>query len=124
MNQYVERVNHDLSPGPGPNDEIFFKGRKFPDGTSRFIKLYLGIREIRGVPKHVAERLKLENPENYTSKYLLKFEKFTNTIVQKQIDTNLPNFRTFISSYTKELERPNHSYQILPEFHTFPEPKH
>ena len=70
MNQYVERVNQDLSPGPGPNDEIFFKGRKYSDGTSRFIKAYLGVREIRGVPKHVAERLKLENPENYTSKYV------------------------------------------------------
>ena len=70
VNQYVERVNQDLSPGPGPNDEIFYTGRKFPDGTSRFIKAYLGIREIRGVPKHVAERLKLETPENYTSMYL------------------------------------------------------
>ena len=70
LNQYVERVNQDLSPGPGPNDEIFYTGRKFPDGTSKFIKLYLGIREIRGVPKHVAERLKLETPENYTSKYV------------------------------------------------------
>ena len=34
-------VNKDLSPGPGPNDEIFYTGRKFPDGTSKFIKLYL-----------------------------------------------------------------------------------
>ena len=66
MRIYVRSANKFV----GGNDEIFFKGRKFPDGTSRFIKLYLGIREIRGVPKHVAERLKLENPENYTSKYV------------------------------------------------------
>ena len=83
VNQYVERVNQDLSPGPGPNDEIFYTGRKFPDGTSKFIKLYLGIREIRGVPKHVAERLKLETPENYTSKYFI-IEKFTNTITYSE----------------------------------------
>ena len=76
-------VNRDLSPGPGPNDEIFYTGRKFPDGTSKFIKLYLGIREIRGVPKHVAERLKLETPENYTSKYFI-IEKFTNTITYSE----------------------------------------
>ena len=64
MDQYVERVNQELSPGP--NDEIFYTGRIFADGTSKFIRSYLGIREIRGVPKHVAEQLKLENPENYT----------------------------------------------------------
>ena len=65
LDKYVERVNQDLAPGP--NDEIFYTGRNFADGTSKFIRLYLGMREIRGVPKHVAERLKLETPENYTS---------------------------------------------------------
>ena len=65
LDQYVERVNQDISPGP--NDEIFYTGRNFADGTSKFIRSYLGIREIRGVSKHVAEWLKLETPENYTS---------------------------------------------------------
>ena len=67
IDRYIERVNKDVSPGP--NDQIFFTGRCFPDGSSRFIKSYLGIRELRGVPKHVAECLNLETPEKYTGKF-------------------------------------------------------
>lgn len=59
-------MKKDLFPGPGPNDEIFYTGRMFPDRTSKFIRGYLGIKELRRVPKHVAKQLKLETPENYT----------------------------------------------------------
>ena len=69
---YIERINKDVSPGP--EDQIFYTGRNFPNGTSRFIKSYLGIREIRGVPKHVAEWLKLDDPEKYTGQ--LEFSYF------------------------------------------------
>ena len=66
MDEYINRVKKDLFPGPGPNDEIFYTGRILPDRTSKFIKGYLGIKEVKRVPKHVAKQLKLETPENYT----------------------------------------------------------
>ena len=66
LDTYIERINKEVSPGP--DSEIFYTGRNFSTGTSRFIKSYLGIREIRGVPKHVAETLQLDNPETYTGK--------------------------------------------------------
>ena len=74
LDEYVKKVNQELSPVS--NDEIFYTGRVFADGTSKFIRGYLGIKEIRGVPKHVAERLKLETPENYTKHSFLNLNVF------------------------------------------------
>ena len=67
----TENIKEEVNPRP--EDELFYTGRVFPDGKSKFIKSNLGIREIRGVPKYVAEWLHLENPEKYTGMNIVFF---------------------------------------------------
>ena len=72
FDSYIEAVNQDLG-GIDPDAEVFYTGRNSPSpsgrGTSKFIKMVLGIREFRGVPSFIAKWLNKPNPEQYTGKY-------------------------------------------------------
>ena len=73
FDSYIEAVNQDLG-GIEPDAEVFYTGRTIPNpsgrGTSKFIKMVLGIREFRGVPAFIAKWLGKPNPEIYTGKIL------------------------------------------------------
>ena len=63
---YVEAVNKEVAPKP--DQEVFYTGRLFTNQPSRFVRSYLGIKELRNIPNFIANWLKLEDAHLYTGK--------------------------------------------------------
>ena len=55
-----------MQVNPREDAPFFYTGRVWKNGNSKFVSTPLGINEMRGCPRYIAEFLNFENPKKYT----------------------------------------------------------
>ena len=54
VNKYVEMVNKELCPGP--DETLWWCGRVLTEGGTKFVKQNFGIKQMRAIPRFLAEK--------------------------------------------------------------------